>query len=477
MEEISKASVFIDSKFVIDLDYPKFRKTNGEIIIDCYIINKNHGYEDDIRYYKELNDKFNGKLLTIRGRTPSGTKIALNKAFMSSCSHPSFEFSFTCLDYKIEHVLCDENSKMKDFGLSSLIIEGIEVLFTNTSEIKRERFMFGENDSRILTFKLDNTELNFEFFNKKRYFNFNIGLIDIEDSPNSLLVKFYGDKRLPYRIYHRFKKSINYFISYLAGNNVIIREENFTIKHQEYITKRYSNENLLNINKNQFLPVFDVHFRHDRILQNYLNSLPNYLLVDKHLDLSEIVYLVNQSKHVNMESSFFILLIAIEKLATNLMNSDLIEIQNNYQIDDDLFQKLKPELLSTSGEVFKSNGLSKKQIEVFKTKIGNLNLKNKTDNKIDVLLDFCEIKRTEEIDLLFSKLRNLAIHEGEISFSNNEAHKNYETLFILVNNLICNLIQYKGTRFLRHDNKTNYITKKETYKIDYKKYDKNSFPQ
>ena len=120
--------------------------------------------------------------------------------------------------------------------------------------------------------------------------------------------------------------------------------------------------------------------------------------------------------------------------------------------------------------IFLKIKLAKKEIEAFKTKIGNLNVKNKTDNKIDILLDFCEITRNEEIDLLFPKLRNLAIHQGEICFSENDSYKNHHTLFILINSMLCNLIQYKGIRFIEHKNKTNYISKKETFRIDYKNY-------
>lgn len=462
MEEISNASLFIDDNFIITLDYPKLKNVDGVVLLECYIINKNHGYNDDIVYFKELKEKIYYNQLKIKTITKHGSEIILKNVYLKSCTFPSFEFEFICTDHYVEYLLCNENVKIENFFLSSLLIEGLDLQFTKTSEINRKRIMFGIDDSRTLSLKLDNTELFFQYFDKKRQYDLKIGIIDNQEESNSIILKFYGDSIIPYKIYLFFKNSIKFFLSYIAGNNIIIREETFTINHTNYISKIYSINKLTDLNNNKFLPIFDSQFRHDRILQDYINTLPNYLFLDKLLNLSEVIYLINQSKKVNIESSFFILLIAIEKLSYNLTKSRLIESKNNFIIDNELFIKLKPILKDKIEEVF-DDKISKNEIKSLKTKIDNLNIKNKTDNKIDILLDFCEIKRNEKIDLLFPKLRNLAIHEGEISFSENDAFENHQTLSILINSILCNLIQYKGIRFIEHKNDTNYISKKEQF--------------
>jgi len=469
LTEISNASLFFNNKFVIELDYPKLKSVEGEILIDCYLIDKNHGYENDSIHYEKLQEKLNGSSLEIRATTKQGSKIIFNQIYLNSCSYPSFEFTFICLDHSIEYILCNENKNIENFHLSSLIVEGFELEFTKTSKINRKRNMFGIDDSRTLSIHLDNSELYFEYFNKKRFYNLKIGIIENTEDTKSVILKFFGDNLIPYRIYKLFKYSIKYFLSYIAGNNVIIREENFTINHSYYISKIYSAKNLSEFKKNTFLPIFDVQFRHEGILQDYINTFSEYLFLEKSLNLSEVIYLVNQSKQVNIESSFFILLIAIEKLSNNLIKSKLIKSNNNFVIDNEIFKELKSDLFKKIDEDFTTK-INKKAINSFKTKIGNLNLKNKTDNKIDLLLDFCEISRNDEIDLLFPKLRNLAIHEGEISLSENDVYKNYQTLFVLINSMICNLLQYKGIRFLEHVDSTNYISKKEKFKIDYNNY-------
>ncbi|MCK8143405.1 hypothetical protein MW871_16050 [Flavobacterium sp. I-SCBP12n] len=473
MDEIFEASLFLNGNLITVLDYPKIKNINGEILIDCYLIDKTQSVVNQNIFYKELYEKLSIDSLEIKATTKQGSVVIFKEIYLKSSSFPSFEFTFICYDHYIEYILCNEKNRIEDFCLNSIIVEGIDIRFTKTTTVKRERYMFGIDDSRTLSITLDNTELYLQYFSKKRHYDLKIGIFEKSEENKTIILRFFGDNLLPYRIYKLFKNSLKYFLSYIAGNNVIIREESFAYNYKNsyscYLDLTYSIPNLTELNKNHFLPIFDVHFKHKGILQDYLNALPNYFFLDKKLNLSEVIYLINQSKNVNIESSFFILLIAIEKLSNNLIKSNLIESRNNFIIDNELFKEIKPDLLNLINEIFK-NKIPKKEIETFKTKIGNINLKTKTDNKIDLLLDFCEISRNEEIDLLFPKLRNLAIHEGEISFSENDANKNYHTLFILINSMLCNLIQYKGIRFIEHKNKTNYITKKETFSIDYKNY-------
>lgn len=339
--------------------------------------------------------------------------------------------------------------------------------FTKTSEKKRLRTMFGKDDSRMLSLELDNSEIQYNYHDKQRSFDLEIGLIKDSENEKSVLINFYQEKLIPYRIYQKIKPSLKYFISYLCGNNAIIREEYYLCDNQHF-TRTYSRSEITEYNVNHFLPIHNVHFKHKRIIDDYTNTLANFLVWDKKINLSEVIYLINQSKQVNIESSFFILLIVIEKIANSLYNSGVIDKKNGSIIKDETFTELKENILPLI-ETNLNGKVSKKQLDQLKSKFGNINKLSKTDNKIDVLLEFCEIKRTEEIDQLFPKLRNLAIHQGEISYDRKDSSKNYHTLFVLINNIICNLIQYRGIRSIKHKDGTNYIEKKEDYKFDMKK--------
>ena len=476
VKEISSAKLWFENEFIIELTLPELRIQEGEIFIDCYIDRTFFKYDEKDIFDKDLTSFFDNKLFLIKGITNNGTEIIYNNVFLQSSSFPSFKFSFLCIDYSTEYISRGANkSDIQNSQLSSLIIDGINPQFTKTSEVKRKRFIFGQDDSSILSFNIDNSELTFRFNSRKRSYHLKIGIIKNTEKENSIIVKFYGDCFIQYRVYQRFKDSIRFFISYLAGNNIIIRNENYIINNEKYhfescyFFRTYSNTELTKLNTNAFLPIQSPHFRHENIIQDYLKTLPNYLFIDKKLNISEVIYLINQSKQVNMESSFFILLIAVEKLANSLINSDLINYKENNIIDKELFESLKQELIKTFGGIF-SGKITTKQMDQLKSKIGNLNIKNNTDSKIDMLLDFCEIVRSGEIDLLFPQLRNLAIHQGEISVSQEDAYKNYQTLFVLTNSIICNLLQYKGTRFIEHKDSTNFITKKEEYKLSYNNY-------
>lgn len=471
MEKISEASLFLNSNLVIDLDYPKLRMDKGLVLIDCFIINKNHEFESDGLFYKDLQNKLEAKPFEIYAISKQGCKMIFHNIYLKSSTFPSFEFTFICLDHYSEFIFCNTNIKPEFLYINSIIVEGLDLKFNKSTTIKRERFMFGVDDSTTISFQLDNMEINFQYFNlkKKRFYNFQIGLIELEEEPKSIIIKFFGENLLPYRIYKILKFSLKFFLSYIAGNNIIIRSESLTQNHNQYITKQYSLENLTDLYNNEYLPINNVQFRHERILQDYIDTFPIYLYLDKLINLSEVVYLINQSKKVNIESGFFILLIAIEKLSYNLINTTLISKKNNFVVDNELFKSVKPELIKKFKELL-GDKISPRELEIFKSKINNLNTKGKTDNKIDVLLEYTEIEKTDDVNLLFPILRNLAIHEGQISTTANDEYKNFSSLDTLINTIICNLIQYKGIRFIERKNRTNYVTKKEKYKIDYKNF-------
>ena len=466
MKKINSAFLSFENQPIVKLDLPELRIDKGLVYIDCYI-NKDFFEEGMEKSFINKKSYFDDKIYTIQAIESHGSKISFNQVILQSESYPSYKFSFLCYDYYTQYINVKEEKDIVKSKLKYLVVEGVDMLFTITSEKKRIRTMFGKDDSRMLSLELDNSEIYYNYYSKKRSFNLEIGLIKDPENEKSVLINFFQDELIPYRIYQKIKPSLKYFISYLCGNNAIIREEYYQYEYQHF-TRNYSQHEISEYNINYFLPIHNVHFKHKRIIDDYVNTLSNYLIWNRILNLSEVVYLINQSKQVNIESSFFILLIVIEKIANSLYNSEVIDTKNGSIIDDEKFLDLKKNLFPLIEENLKGKA-TKKKIDLLKSKVGSINNLNKTENKIDVLLEFCEIKRTEEIDQLFPKLRNLAIHQGEISYDRKDSSKNYLTLFVLINNIICNLIQYKGIRFIEHKDGTNYISKKEDYKLDIEK--------
>lgn len=466
MKEINSAILYFENQSIVKLDLPELRIDNGLIFIDCYI-NKDFFGEDMEKSFINKKSYFDNKIYKIQAIESYGSRIVFNQVILQSKSYPSYKFSFLCYDYYTQYIKVNKEDNIVKSGLKYIVVEGIDMLFTKTSEKKRLRTMFGKDDSRILSLELDNSEIHYNYYDKKRFFNLEIGLIKDSEKEKSVVISFFQKELIPYSIYQKIKPSLKYFISYLCGNNAIIREEYYLYENQHF-TRTYSQQEITEYNVNYFLPIHNVHFKHKRIIDDYVNTLANFLVWDKKINLSEVVYLVNQSKQVNIESSFFILLIVIEKISNSLYDSGVLDKKNGLIIDDEIFIELKDKILPLIELNLKGN-VSNQQIAQLKSKFGSINKLSKTENKIDVLLEFCEIKRTEEIDQLFPRLRNLAIHQGEICYDRKDSSKNYHTLFVLINNIICNLIQYKGIRFIEHKDGTIYIGKKEDYKFDMKK--------
>ena len=466
MKKINSAILYFENKSIVKLDFPELRIENGLIFIDCYI-NKAFFGEDREKSIIDKKSVLDYKTFTIQALESNGSKLTFNQVVVQSESYPSYKFRFYCSDYYTQLINVDNENYILKSGLKYLVVEGVDMLFTKTSEKKRIRTMFGKDDSRMLSLELDNSEIEYYYYDKYRNFDLKIGLIKDPEKEKSILIKFYQDKLIPYRIYQKIKPSLKYFISYLCGNNVIIREEYYLSDYQHF-ARTYSQREIAEYNINHFLPINSAHFKHKRIIDDYANTLANFLVWDKKINLSEVIYLINQSKQVNIESSFFILLIVIEKIANSLYDSGIIDKKNGLIIEDDIFTEFKENILPLI-ETNLNGKVLKRQIDQLKSKFGNINKLSKTENKIDVLIEFCEIKRNEEIDQLFPRLRNLAIHQGEISYDRKDSSNNYHTLFVLINSIICNLIQYRGIRFIEHKDGTNYISKKEVYKFDMKK--------
>jgi len=466
MKEIVSAYLHFEGQPLVKLDFPEMRIEEGLVYIDCYIDRGFFG-EDQEKAFFHKKSYFDDKTYTIHAMESHSSTLIFNKVAIQSETYPSYKFIFLCYDYFTECLGAKNDEDFSKSGLKYLVVEGIDMQFTRTSENKRIRTMFGKDDSRMLSLELDNSEVYYEYYDKKRFYRLKIGLIKDQEKEKTLLIDFFQEDLIPYRVYKRIKPSLKYFISYLCGNNVVIREE-YCLFENKHFVRTYSQRELTSYNVNHYLPIYDVHFKHKRLVNDYVATLSNYLIWDRILNLSEIIYLMNQSKQVNLESSFFILLIAIEKIANSLCNSGIIEKKRSMLVDDEKFLELKSKIFQLLEDELKGD-VSKRQLEQLKSKAGNINNLNKTENKIDVLLDFCEIKRSDEVDQLFPKLRNLAIHQGEISYEGKDASKNYHTLFVLINTIICNLIQYKGTRFIEHKDGKNYISKKENYKFDIEK--------
>lgn len=190
--------------------------------------------------------------------------------------------------------------------------------------------------------------------------------------------------------------------------------------------------------------------------------------MDKYFDLTSIIYLFNEAKKGSLESRVFIMLIVIEKLASKFLSSPFNTNPNNHIIDSEIFNSLIKNTKNTFENDFKN--IKVNDFNILNSRLGSINQKTKTDRKIYDLLEFAEIELTSEIEYLFPMIRNLAIHTGEVDHPSSNALINYKTLIKLINDLIANIIQYKGYRLFERQEEANIIDIKNNYKINIDDY-------
>lgn len=468
IDEIHDAELFYNDVLLVVLDNPKLSIKKGIISIECFLNKELLSFSNNKFNLREFpNIILHNNVFKIKAKTSKNSIIEFLEVLITQTSYPTFQFVFTCYSHSIEYTNVEVNGLINNSVLNSFNIEGWKLQYNKTSNTIRNRNIFGKEDATNLIMEFDNMQIPLNLWFKKRYCDLQVALVKHPQKSGTVIVKFYGNFKIAYRIYNQIKFSIQFFLSYLAGNNIIIREECFSNNRYGYFVKTFSEIKNKKITTNEYLPVNEIVFRHKDIVEDYFETISVFLLLDKKIKISEIIYLINQSKKVDFESAFFILLICIEKLSRLLLKSDFVSESEKVIISQNDFDDIKEDLFKSLLSMLPKT-ISDKEKNAFKQKVYNLNYKGKTDYKIDQLLTYCEIERTDKVNSLFPQLRNLAIHQGEISNTNQGHYENYISLFNLVNEIICNLIQYKGIRRPLTRPPIRELHKKENFLWDYK---------
>ncbi len=400
-------------------------------------------------------------LFEIIGLDQTNSEVEISAVHYHNINYSEMKIEFISYGHLTRKIKHPSNDK-KENQLLSIGLEAFKLEFNQLTTIERKRTILGKEEKQITSFRRDYTEAMINFsVDEKQY---NLQLSFMENDKNKLVyLHIEGDEILNFDDYQKIRFKLKAFLSYASGNNVIFRVENYYCNQILY-QKIYSTRRTKYKYDSAFIKINNIHFRNHNILQDYLNAFNTFLLVEKHIDLSSIIFLLNQSKKVSIDSGFFIMLIAIERLANEILNSPFLYPEIMYYMEQDKFKELFGATKKTFEKSFEYLKKSDKtNYNKLYSKLCGINRIGKTDMKIKYLLEFAEIEETQEINNLFPILRNLAIHKGEIDFPEGKAFENFEILKGLINEIICNIIQYKGVRYLKSEGKTNYIKKKIEY--------------
>lgn len=351
--------------------------------------------------------------------------------------------------------------------LYSICTEGLVIDFDRGTQIEQIRILNGKEERRLIEGKLDIKEGSLYFSHERTTYQLNIAFIK---SKKRTHIRFVGDQKIEYRAFKKIAPKFIAFLSFAGGNKLQIRSESY-IEDKHLYKKRFSKKSIKPKCYSTYIPISTIDFRNSNVLQEYFFCFEKFLIADHYLNISDIIYLLNESQTLDISGSFFIKLIAIEKLADALLQSPFIETKDSNIVEAEEFENsIIPVKQAFEQSFAQTKSNNQKAYNTLYSKLGNINKKGKTDNKIDLLLDFAEIERTPKIERLFPLLRNMAIHQGKIDFPEGAAFENYQTLDLLVHDIIANIIQYRGIRFITTEGLQKSTYKKLEFKLDYSKY-------
>jgi hypothetical protein len=466
--EIENAHLVSAKKKSIKLFDPKIKSKKGIIHIEGVLDfheplskEKVKELEEHLGIHAGTRDVNPEDYLQITGTGKFGSDVLISEVHCVTISFSSLKATFATYGDLYHRNKYPGNYKSN--RIYSIGLEGLKIAFERVTSFDYTRTILGEEQRRTLRSEWDYTEQKLHFKWKSKQYDHKITFLKSED--NLTVLRFEKDQWLELSTYTDIKQQLRAFLSYPNGNVLNFREEHFEENGVSF-SKISSGKKVKNSVRSQYIPLHSIQFRSKNILKDYLNCFDNFLFVDQHLDLVGFVFLFNQSRKEAIDTSIFIMLIALEKIASNFIESDLFSEKRNTIIDPVEFNSR----IDKTKEQFKKDFNDLKDFQKLNSKLGNLNQKHQTDKKIEALLDFARVKRTDEVEHLFTILRNKAIHQGKIDTIGENGFENYINLTLLCNRLLCNLIQYKGLRFVEQREQTNYLEQTTEYKTNYEKF-------
>ena len=231
MVDFHDVVLIFEDKEIAVLNHPKLKNKNGIASIECFLNKDLLDFAGQKFCFKEYPDLILHKnVFKIRAKTRQNSIIEFLEVLVTHTSYPSFKFVFTCYSHSVEYANVFESDLIDNSVLSSINIEGWKLQYNQTSQTIRNRSVFGKDDVATLSMEFDHLQITLSLWFKKRYSDLQIALIKHPENKDTIIVRFYGESKIPFRIYDKIKYSIIYFISYLAGNNIIIREVDMQIK-------------------------------------------------------------------------------------------------------------------------------------------------------------------------------------------------------------------------------------------------------
>jgi hypothetical protein len=252
-----------------------------------------------------------------------------------------------------------------------------------------------------------------------------------------------------------YKKIREHFISlleFLNGGEIKVIKECFgefytPNKSQSEIVVTYSHFPRKDFPLNNFIPLSHEQSRGSYILKEAFNqSFDTFIDANEKYDLKKLITSLNYANYLLSDSERFkILVITCEAIAERVLQIESPTFKSE-RIPEEIFKPIKEALFKVLDE-----NKGKVSIEFedgyndIKSRIGGVNqLREKNKEKIKFLLDFCNIKITEDLNYFIEEIRNSSVHEDIIHVDFKEENKFCDLLNDVLRFVIVNLMKYRG---------------------------------
>lgn len=264
-----------------------------------------------------------------------------------------------------------------------------------------------------------------------------------------------GYSELTYSAYKAIKNDFITFLSFINGAKVVVKREvcgrfytqneNGSIHSQDEY--HYSRRNVCEQVHSDYVPINYHHSYSNAIFsQVFIKCFDKYHQLNKSLDFNSLVFSLNNAYATSgLEERYFILITAFERIATNYAKSNASNknLVDKYFFDTQIKSNLLEIIKTNSATIRNQNNLA---LDVFISKISNLNNTNDTATKLYAFLNNASIKVNDGVKQLIDNERNQAVHEGIVGETPGIMVRNYWKLDHILRDCILNLIGYKSHR-------------------------------
>ena len=332
-------------------------------------------------------------------------------------------------------------------------IEGLKMHFSDHTEFKKIRSINDEHS--LLDIEFDHTSCAMQI-NDPRIIGNTYHLLFYKSPESSNIILDFrfceGYSRLTLKSWQIIKHDFIMFLSFINGGRLFVRKELCGKFYSETSwriidaqdTFVYSREELPMQRNSDYIPINDHHSYSGQIFnQVFLHCFDKYYHLNKVLDLNDLVFSLNNARTTHgLKERYYVMITAFEMVCNNFSKS---EKPDSRLIDEALFNgTIRPALLSVINEM--KDQLNPKAIEVFRSRLSNLNLKGDTSEKMLSFLEYSRIPLNKNVRQFVDVERHKAVHEGSIGNTTEEMVQNYWKLDHILRDCILNLVGYSSYR-------------------------------